>query len=112
MLPDFLGQPVRLVDYVAQCEGDPDHGAWMVYRGNDYTLETLLYPVALDTSAMEPEEYMEAEDRVLGHGFANCLQSAQISDVLSHLKRKQPNYTPQDLVRALNYYAEHDDFGP
>jgi len=55
---------------------------------------------------------MEAEDRVLGHGFANCLQSAQISDVLSHLKRKQPNYTPQDLVRALNYYAEHDDFAP
>jgi len=111
-LPDFLGQPVRLVDYLAQCEADPDNGAWMVYRGDDYTLETLLYPVTLDTSAMEPEEYMEAEDRVIGHGFANCLHSAQISDVLSHLKRQQPNYTPQDLERALNYYAEHDDFAP
>ena len=111
-MPDFLGQPVRLVDYVAQCEGDPDNGAWMVYRGDDYTLETLLYPVRLDTSGMEPEEYMEAENRVLERGFVNCLQSAQISDVLSHLKRQQPNYTPQDLERALNYYAEHDDFAP
>lgn len=114
MLPDFLGPPIRLADYVARCEADPDHGAWMVYRGGNYTLETLLYPVELDTSAMEPEEYMEAEDRVLRHGFANCLHSAQIADVLSHLKRRRPNCAAEaeELEQALNYYAVHDDFAP
>lgn len=66
----------------------------------------------LDTSSMEPEEYLEVEDRVLGHGFANCLHSAQIADIVSHLKRGRPNHTAEELERALNYYAEHDDYAP
>lgn len=82
----------------------------MVFQGDDFKLDTLLYPVLLDTSEMELDEYVQAEGRVLEMGYANCLHADQLADILSNLRRQKPGYTDEDLEASINHYAEHDCF--
>jgi len=110
MASEVLGLPITLRDYIQKCEAEPDRADWMVYEGNELILDSLLYPVLVDTSKLDPEEYLACEDRILGMGYSNCLHSDQLAEILKSLRRQKPDYTDRDLERSIDHYAEHDCF--
>ena len=61
------------------------------------------YPDVVEDSDVYPTEVTEQDLLLVYYG-------EQLIDVLAVALEEKPNASPQDLVKALNYYQQHDSF--
>ena len=63
------------------------------------------YPDVVEDRDVYPTEVAEQNLQLVYYG-------EQLIDVLSVALEEKPDASPQDLLEALNYYQEHDNFMP
>ena len=63
------------------------------------------YPDVVEDSDVYPTEVTEQDLQLVYYG-------EQLIDVLAVALEEKPNASPQDLVEALKYYQQHDNFMP
>ena len=63
------------------------------------------YPDVVEDRDVYPTEVAEQNLQLVYYG-------EQLIDVLSVALEEKPDASPQDLLEALNYYQEHDNFIP
>ena len=63
------------------------------------------YPDVVEDRDVYPTEVVEQDLQLVYYG-------EQLIDVLSVALEEKPDASPQDLVEALKYYHQHDNFMP
>jgi len=63
------------------------------------------YPDVVEDRDVYPADVAEQDLQLVYYG-------EQLIDVLAVALEEKPNASPQDLVEALNYYNQHDNFMP
>ena len=63
------------------------------------------YPDVVEDRDVYPTDVVEQDLQLVYYG-------EQLFDVLSVALEEKPDASPQDLLEALNYYQEHDNFMP
>ena len=63
------------------------------------------YPDVVEDSDVYPTDVAEQDLQLVYYG-------EQLIDVLAVALEEKPDASPQDLVKALNYYQQHDSFMP
>ena len=78
-------------------------------ENGELTLDSLYwvsdYPDVVEDSDVYPTDVAEQDLQLVYYG-------EQLIDVLVVALEEKPNASPQDLVEALNYYQQHDNFMP
>ena len=78
-------------------------------ENGELTLDSLYwvsdYPDVVEDSDVYPTDVAEQDLQLVYYGD-------QLIDVLVVALEEKPNASPQDLVEALNYYQQHDNFMP
>ncbi|WP_269797074.1 hypothetical protein [Streptococcus sp. SM5] len=76
-------------------------------ENRELTLDSLYwvsdYPDVVEDSDVYPTDVAEQDLQLVYYGD-------QLIDVLVVALEEKPNASPQDLVEALNYYQQHDNF--
>ena len=63
------------------------------------------YPDVVEDRDVYPTDVVEQDLQLVYYG-------EQLFDVLSVALEEKPDASPQDLLEALNYYHQHDNFRP
>lgn len=66
--------------------------------------------LAIDENELSPEEQDELDAYPETAGLKSFLCISQLEDIAQNLRHQFPNFSDQDLVKAINYYWRHDAF--
>ena len=76
----------------------------------DLTLDTPCHLQDWDDLELSEEEQDEIADQIPALGLREFFCWGQLADIVENLKEQRPNYSEEDLQRAIQYYYEWDAF--
>ena len=74
------------------------------------TLDTVCHPTATDSRDMSEEETREFEAYAERIGLRSFFYRDQLRDIIENLRLQRPDFTPQQLAAAIDFYWRHDAF--
>jgi hypothetical protein len=85
---------------------------WLYIRSSarEIDLDTECFPVEIDSRDVSEEEMAAFEESWKAAGFKPFLCTDRIREIIGNLEVKQPEFTPADLGRAIDFYWRHDAF--
>jgi hypothetical protein len=110
MQPRFK-PPRPLRDYVADLPSWCDAG-WLYVADDDrqITLDTPCHLRDWDDLELSEEEQNDIADQIPGLGLREFFEWGQLEDIVENLREQRPDFSEDDLERAIQFYYEWDAF--
>jgi hypothetical protein len=87
-------------------------GGWLFIRDDEPKIHLGIscYQQDWDDRALSPEEQDEMEVRLDSLGYSSFLEWGQLSCIVENLAQQRPQFSEDELERAIRYYWENDAF--
>ena len=106
----FIEDFIRLVKQKAERSEQYDRSFFYAIYAKEDTFALGQKILVSDTVNVLDDDSEIYPDDVIAHHFSYQCSSENIQDVIDLAIQQKPSATDQELIRALNYYLERDNF--
>ncbi|MEM9346501.1 MAG: hypothetical protein AAGB26_07780 [Planctomycetota bacterium] len=104
-------KPVSTIGEFAKQIVSWNKDGWLfIKKSDELSLGTACYLQDWDGRDLSPEEQDELEDQIAESGYRSLFLWSQLNDIVENIRLQKPDYTDDELDRAINYYLRQDAF--